>query len=352
MLGIRAAKLIAFVMAIEAIFWAFGALSLHRGNPWRLFDLTALTAQITENLPNERRAPAMGWPLPGTPTERPHPQLAARNCGSAWGGSFTFGDDVTDAEAWPYLASLKLGCEIANRGVDGFSFDQTLLLSKTHPPHDSLIILGMSQAMIYGAASWTFTELADQQPSARLTKPFFRLDHGDLQLVPRPAPEVTAIMQHYQKDYYGAAWTAFRFPFTLSISLAIYRKFAGPDMLQFSPMAAIPEWAQQREIANKIIVAMAVSAQKNGNRFAVLLIPRPEDAANPSEAFAAMFRDLGAMMPNGTCLIDPSPEMQSVAAKLENSHPLTTKSGHYAEAANVALADGLLRGLADCEIRP
>jgi hypothetical protein len=86
-----------------------------------------------------------------------------RNCGSAWGGSFTVGPDVPDTCAWPYLASIKLGCEISNFGVEGFGFDQTLLLFQQSPPHDSLVILGMAQPMITvgGAASWTFIDLQE-----------------------------------------------------------------------------------------------------------------------------------------------------------------------------------------------
>jgi hypothetical protein len=294
-----AAKLIVFVAAVEAIFWLFGTISIHRGNPWKLFDPTALAAGIEANLPMERRAPPSGWPAPEAPIERAHPATAMRRCGSAWGGSFTFGDDVADAEAWPYLASVKLGCEIANFGMDGFGFDQTLILLEQQTLRGSLIILGMSQPMITVgvASSLSFLDLEDHQPKASLTKPFFRLVDGKLQPKPRPAPGVGAIMAHYRSDDYGGRWTPFRFPFAVSVSRALYRKFSDPDPLTLSPMDPAPEIERQRKVANATIAAMAIAALRNGNRFAVLLIPRPDDAAGREPPFR---RDVPRPRPNGS----------------------------------------------------
>jgi len=352
---LRVAKIVAFLAALEAIFWLFGTLSLHRGNPWRLFDAASLSAEIEANLPTERSAPATGWPAPDARIERPHPPLPTTSrCGSAWGGSFTVGADVSDAEAWPYLASVKLGCKIANFGVDGFGFDQTMLLAEAEMPHNSLIILGMAQPMITvgGASSWTFIDLRNHQPQAKITKPFFLLTNNELQLERRPAADQPSIMAHYIKDDYGSRWTPFRFPFTAAVSLALYRKFSLPDLLKFGPMADLPELAKQRELANATITAVAASAERRGNRFAVLLIPRPEDAANPSSAFAAMFRALADRMPPSVCMIDPSAALQSLAASLEHPNDLLTKTAHFSAAGNAVLADELVRGLRDCRIVP
>lgn len=354
MRGAWAAKLVVFIAAVEATFWLFGTISIHRGNPWRLFDPVLLAAGVEANLPVERHAPAAGWPVPEATIERAHPATAMRRCGSAWGGSFTVSDDVADAEAWPYLGSVRLGCEIANVGVDGFGFDQTLILLEQRMPRDSLVILGMSQPMITvgGASSWSFLDLKNRQPQASTTKPFFRLIDGGLRLEPRPTPEVSAIIAHYRSDDFGSRWTPFRFPFTVSVSLALYRKFSELDPLQLSAMDPAPEIRRQRDLANATIAAMAAAALRNGNRFAVLLIPRPEDAASPSPHFAAMFHALGQMVPPDVCLIDPSAELQSAVASLEHPLDIMTKSSHYAPAGNAALAAALVRGLADCRIEP
>lgn len=350
-----AVKLIVFVAAVEAIFWLFGTTSIHRGNPWRLFDPVSLAAGIEANLPRERHAPAAGWPAPEAAMERAHPATTAmRRCGSAWGGSFTFSDDVADAEVWPYIASVELGCEIANFGIDGFGFDQTLILLEQQTPRGSLIILGMSQPMITVgvASSLSFLDLENHQPKASLTKPFFRLVDGKLQLEPRPAPEVGAIMAHYRSDDYGSQWTPFRFPFAVSVSRALYRKFSEPDPLKLSPMDPSPEIERQRNVANATIAAMATAARRNGNRFAVLLIPRPDDAAGGSPAFAAMFHALGQIVPADVCLIDPSAKLRSAVASLEHPLDIKTKTSHYAPTGNAALAAALVRGLADCRIAP
>jgi hypothetical protein len=345
-------KVAAFLAAVEAICWLFGVMSIRRGNSYRFY-YDVLASQIEANLPTESRAPPTGWRMPGNGSERAHPDSHFRPCGSAWGGSFTFGDDVADADAWPRVLSGKLGCEVANFGVDGFGFDQTLLLFQEQQPHDSIVILGMAQPMITVSAwaSWTFIELKDQLPQARTTKPFVTLEDGRLQLHGRPAATVDAILAHYRSDEIGAGWTALRFPFSAAVALAIYRKQARPNLLGFGPMDPRPDIARQRELANHTIARMAELAKANGNRFVVLLIPRPEDAVTPSPTFAAMFADLAKRVPEA-CLIDPSSELKAAALSLERPEDIMTKTSHFATAGHIALAEAVSRGLAACRINP
>jgi hypothetical protein len=347
---VRAAKIAAFLVTIEALCWIFGNVSIYRGNPYRFFDRSELARQIETHLQAERDAPATGW---GALTARPHPVLSTKSCGSAWGGSFTLAADVLDNQAWPYLASVKLGCSINNLGVEGFGFDQTLLLFRTNPVRESIVILGMSQPMISvgGASSWAFLELQNHLPQWKLTKPLFRIEDEILRLYPRPAPTVDAILDHYHNDDYARGWTALQFPFTLSLARALYRKRAAPDLLRFGPMENRPELKAEREVAIDTIAAMAKAAAENQDRFVVLLIPRPEDSEKPDQAFAAMLPELAKRSPQA-CLIDPSPEIQRAASRLSSPGEIMTASSHFGAAGNAALADALLRGLADCGIKP
>jgi hypothetical protein len=350
---LQVAKVVAFLAAIEAICWLFGVISIHRGNPYRLYYPDVLAAQVEANLPTERSAPITGWPGSERLQGRPHPSPYLRPCGSAWGGSFTFGDDVPDADAWPYLLSVKLGCEIDNLGIDGFGFDQSLLLFQQEQPHNSIVILGLAQPMITvgAASSWTFMDIKDYLPQAKLTKPFFMLDEGRLQLHSRPSADVEAIIAHYRKDDYGSGWTPLGFPFTAAVSLGIYRKYTKLNLLQFSAMDQLPELVRQREVANRTIANMDKIARSDGNRFVVLLIPRPEDSITPSPAFEAMFGSLAKMVPEA-CLIDPSPELKSAASALKRPEDIMTKTSHFTTAGQIALADAVYRGLAACQIKP
>jgi hypothetical protein len=349
-LVLRIAKIVLVVAAVEALFWLFGWISIHRGNAYRLYDRAQLAEQIAANLPAERDAPKSGW---GAAIARPHPALGMSRCGSAWGGSFTLNAEIGEPDTWPYLASIKLGCEIDNFGVEGFGFDQTLVLFREHPVRHSLVILGMAEPMISvgGAASWAFLDLRDHLPQWKLTKPFFKLQRDALQLVPRPAPTVDAILDHDVNDDYARSWTTWRFPFSLSVARAIFRRRSAPDLMRFSPMDNLPELAAQRKVAGATIAAMARSALENDDHFAVLLIPKPEDSLKPDPVFVAMLKNLADQAPRA-CLIDPSPELEHAASALPVPGNIMTATGHFGIEGNAALSDALVRGLSDCGMKP
>jgi hypothetical protein len=224
-----------FLAAIEGIFFVFGAVSMYRGNPYRLYDQARLLAAIDSNLPTERAGSATGWPHQGLFPVRAHPSGDQAQCGTAWGGSFTYADDVADAEAWPHLLSTALGCGVENHGIDGFAVDQTLLHFRQYKAKDHFVILGLAEPMIVadGIASWTFVMLNDDKsPKASVTKPFFTLnDHDQLRLTPRPGPTVDAVNDHIRGDLPARNWTEFKFPFSVRVATAIYRNLRVRSLL-------------------------------------------------------------------------------------------------------------------------
>lgn len=343
-----ARRLVFFLVAVEGLFFAFGLASMHWGNPYRLYDRARLLAEIERNLEAERAGSMTGWPNEGEHPIRPHPHIDTPRCGSAWGGSFTYADDVLDAEAWPHLLSLKLGCQVDNRGTDGFGLDQTLLQFRQHDGSEPFVILGLAEPMITvdALASWTFISLSkDKQPRAALTKPFFTRDQDRLQLTPRPAPDVGAIEQHYAKDRSAQDWTAFRFPFTLHVVRAIYRKFRQPAFNDLSPVDDEPGMLELRRLAARLIFGMAQTARDRNQRFVLLFIPRPEDALAPHLTFRNVLDNLRTPIA-GLCVIDPAEELKSLA--LTDPHGVMTASGHFSASGNAALANATLRGLKTC----
>jgi hypothetical protein len=342
------AWVVALLAALEGLFWLFGVISIWRGNPYRLYYADRLAAQIEAILRNERTPSPTGW---GSQKARPHPHFAKRQCGSAWGGSFTFADDVSDDEAWPYLASVRLGCEIANFGIKGFGFDQTLLLFQEHPPQQSVVILVMVRPMVIAGAtsSWTFVDLDNHLPRARLTKPMFTLQEGTLHLKSRPEPTVEAITRTYREDIYGRGWTPLQFPFTLSIARALYRWQTIQDPHAIDVMGPTIEARQWREVAIATIAAMAKAAVQNDDRFVVLLLPLPGYLTDPG--LVAMLNALAKQAP-AACLIDPTEELKQIAATLHDPPGLETATGHFNAVGNAALADALVRGLGRCGIIP
>lgn len=342
--SIKAALL---ALLIDGIFGLFAVISIHRGNPYRIYYASRLAADVESTLRVEADAPATGWPAKGVNLKRDHPPLP-RECGSAWGGSFTLSQDVPDESAWPYLASLAVGCDIANYGVPAYALDQTYLLYQKYSAPNSLIVLGLSMPMITTSAisSWTFFDLTDGLPTAHRTKPFFTLERGQLVLHRRPAPSTKAILDYYRQDGYGDEWTPLSFPFSLSVMRAFKMNLRAPNTMHEGPMSA--GFARYRAVTGAIITAMANDAIARGDRFVLLLIPPP---TYQSEDFRKMLR--ASIDPvSGACFVDPTDEINKAQAGLSNPADIGTESGHFSAPGNAAIARALVKGMADCGIHP
>lgn len=98
----------------------------------------------------------------------------------AVGDSFTFGEDVDDAETWPAALELRTGMPVANGGVPGFGFDQTVLRA------EQLAAVFAPDTVV---ASFIPLDVSRSEMSiSGHAKPYFDIE-GDA-LIPRPAPAV------------------------------------------------------------------------------------------------------------------------------------------------------------------
>src|SRR5215208_472024 len=136
------------------------------------------------------------------------------SCGSAFGDSFTHGDEVKDDEAWPFRLSQLLGCEIENFGVGGYGQDQAYLKYMKYRPKGQLVVLAITQEMLRRdfAASWRFyAGLPNTLP-----KPMFHIDGGELVLVNAPQRlDPRLIATHHRFDRYADPFRV-DFPYFLS----------------------------------------------------------------------------------------------------------------------------------------
>jgi hypothetical protein len=338
------AMLALFVAGVEGIFFVFGILSVQRGNPYRLYDAAKLGRALAPLLPREKAAAVTGL-AEGEYRTRPHPDLNVPICGSAWGGSFTWADDVSDAEAWPHLLSSALGCQIDNHGIDAFGIDQTLLYFRQYPTDDGIVILGLASPMIIidGLASHTFMSLNDDKsPRAAPTKARFILDGDEAKLVPRPPADPHAIEHHITGDFAAADWTKFAFPFSLHVARAIYRKHIRESFVDLDTASPHKDMAMLRRLATVLIADFMREARERHNRFAVLLIPSPDYRGDLDPALTEMTNKLAPDL----CKIDPTPELSKAAS----AGSIRTVSGHLTAPANKALADAVVRGLKACGI--
>jgi len=165
-------QVLIFLAAVEAVCFAFGVISIHRGNAYLFYYPSLFAGMNNEQIDRERDAPPTGWPRDRSPRSQPHRQPVT--CGAAMGGSFTFGADVGDADTWAYLASEKLGCNVDNLGVAGFAVDQSLLYYQEQKRQDAFVIFAVAPVMFAAdkAASWTFySKGPGNLPFVSLTKP-------------------------------------------------------------------------------------------------------------------------------------------------------------------------------------
>src|SRR5205085_3797443 len=142
------------IAAVEFGSWNFATVAM-RSTGYHFFS-TGLFSRLTEE--QLARAMPAGWRFT---TPRPAPSEPDRVCGTAFGDSFTYGDEVEEHEAWIHLLSRHFGCKIANYGMSGFGLDQAVLQYERVTPAGNLVILGLYVEMLRRAvaASWTFYDL-------------------------------------------------------------------------------------------------------------------------------------------------------------------------------------------------
>ena len=100
------------------------------------------------------------------------------------GDSFTFGDEVNDAQTWPAQLELLTGRRVLNGGVSGYGFDQTVLRAEQLAPR-------------YKPSAIVVSFIADDIRRTEMRrlwsadKPWFELDKDQLVLRGVPVPPRT-----------------------------------------------------------------------------------------------------------------------------------------------------------------
>lgn len=99
------------------------------------------------------RDPVLGWPAPssrgrgeidasGSRVVPAFPDPTAPSCVALFGDSFTFGDEVTPAEAYGNVLAEQLHCRVSNFGVGGYGTDQAVLRYELLKPDAGVVVLG------------------------------------------------------------------------------------------------------------------------------------------------------------------------------------------------------------------
>ena len=133
--------------------------------------------------------PLLGWITPyDTPYgERRRAIEYDRPLVSAFGDSFTHGDEVAATQTWAEVLAASLGGDVFNFGVGGYGMDQALLrFERDQPKRPTPIVLfaftGVELRRCF-QRYWTFHNPHSFFPMA---KPRLLLKNGSLELLPNP----------------------------------------------------------------------------------------------------------------------------------------------------------------------
>lgn len=235
------------------------------------------------------------------------------------GDSFTFGDEVGDADAWPNrLATALTDDAIVNLGVLSYGHDQILLRyeEEGRALDADLVILGFASCDItrnvLGFSNWF--------------KPRFRLDGDDLVLVGSPVPEPETWIQAFE-------WR----PRVLDV-LTLWR------YVRYDQNPARELDAAQRDLTRAILGRLERDVAEDGAELLYVYLPIPAEYDRLPDGGEPR-GDNGHAFFTAWCEADPSRRcVDLLPAFLEarRSGADLTRIAHWTEAGHALVADALL----------
>jgi hypothetical protein len=348
------AQVFVLLAIIEAVCAGFAFLSIKLGNGFLFYYSDIYQKAPDDYMAAENAAPPLGW-LKDKDVSRDEPAVKGPICGAAFGDSFTVAEEVKPHEAWPYLLSIAMRCNVENFGAGGYGIDQSYLRYVLLDRHDPFVIIGLTTLMFKrdGAASYTY--FAGQRdhhlPLIDVSKPLFVLSGDNLNLIPRPVAPVTRenLAAHDEYDFFKPFWTKLEFPYSFSVAEALYKKISKPR-LSANILLGGSYWKPVLKVSYKILTEMDEAAQKRGAKLIIVIMPHPQDLVRGHAPYESTMNDIKAATKN-SCLIDPYPALYQLGQKIgaENTHG---PKGHYTPEGNEVIAEAIVKGMADCGITP
>lgn len=204
------------------------------------------------------RDPILGWPTSTALSSKRYDDSGARHnpahpypqpaCLAAFGDSFTFSAEVSDAGAWTNQLSILLGCRVANFGVGGYGTDQAYMrFKRTNVDSARVVILGLFPENIQRNVNQYRGFLVAYH--GLHFKPRYMIRNGKLILLPIiqqenfDYDELLKQPENFLKNEYFLPGSAFgpipvRFPFTFTAVKALVH----PKVL--AVLAGQPTWTR------------------------------------------------------------------------------------------------------------
>jgi hypothetical protein len=267
----------------------------------------------------------IGWPSPSALSRPPYDAGGAKYnaefpqpghaCASAYGDSFVFGADVPAQEGWIEQLAHRLGCRVANYGINAFGTDQALIRFRRNRNDEApLVLLGIfPENVLRNVNQYRALMGYDLHPLS--VKGRFVLDAtGALAWLPRPRLDAESFLrlnrtpadllpqEYFLPDTRDGPVTL-RFPYTL----ALLRILAMPRI--WTHVSGRPSWSGffaadhpsgALTLTVAIVDAFAQEAAGRGKRVLVVLFPggnslrlRPRDGAFEYAPLAAALANKG-----------------------------------------------------------
>lgn len=199
----------------------------------------------------------------------------------AVGDSFTFGDEVSDADTWPARLERRLGRPVLNGGVFGYGFDQTALRAErliAGRPVAGLIVALIPDDLERCEYAYRFA-----------AKPYFDVAAGRLALrhVPVPPPPE-------RLEAYGPLAYSHLVDFVM-LRLRRERWLAGATDL-------VRVHRQGEQVARLLVERLAAAAAARGVPWLLVALGDPAGPSGPTDALLRHARERGVA---GLDLLEP-----------------------------------------------
>ncbi len=276
------------------------------------------------------------------------------------GGSFTHGDEVKDAEAWPALVdAARDDWRVANLGVGAYGLDQARMryLKDGRRLAADEVWLGLMPSATLRVVTQYRPALRHQDPSVAF-KPRYRWDGpGRLEVVPNPARTIADVVD-LVTNANGASFCAAMNgnDHWVSRSPGAYR----PHWMQWTAIGTLvqtrlegqgrePESMLEDEghelfrLIVAIVLALRDDAREDGASFRLLVLPDGRSLARRAESGRAYWEGaVGALRNQGVEVTDLSDALVDAGARADRS--LWMPGGHYSAKGNAVVA-GAVGGL-------
>lgn len=261
----------------------------------------------------------LGWPAPSAfggegfdvSGSRPIPAFPkiGSECISLYGNSFTYGAEVTDAEAWSNVLSKKIGCRVANYGVIGYGTDQAYLRFRSNTKDAAeLVILGIFATNLMRNVNQY--QYFINGFSTFAIKPRFVLKDEKLKLIEMPKLTYDQLVDSFSRPtkYFkhealmvGSSTGPQRMSFPYSFVLL---KYVASDRLQ-NWLAGRPSWvdfyakshpSRALQITAMIVDRFRATASRRNKKMFVVIFPTRGSMNHYEKTGAMATRPLAALL--------------------------------------------------------